>query len=242
MDADFDPAHHADIRRWGTNTNDFPRFGFVPNYQNGGNTYPIQFPNPLTLSGALPIELVQCPENCLRGSDGLLGMVAQADAGDTLYVEQLYEYPFWGTSKSNASADPNLRLEAYIAAVKRGARVRLLLDSFYDSFGAARSNYSTCAYVNALQAAYDIECRLGNPTGRGIHMKMVLLQHDATGFVHLGSINGSETSNKLNRELATQVESLAAHQYWVNVFQYDWATTNFAPHRQYLPLLFFKRP
>lgn len=30
MDADFDPAHYPDIRRWGTNTDDFPPLGFVP--------------------------------------------------------------------------------------------------------------------------------------------------------------------------------------------------------------------
>ncbi|MBI4671390.1 MAG: lamin tail domain-containing protein [Chloroflexi bacterium] len=240
LERDFDPTRHADVRRWGTNTNDFPPFGFAPNYVDGGRTYPVQFPNALTLTGALPIELVQCPENCLRTSDALLGMVAQADAGDTLLVEQLYEYTYWGAGSSNSVSDPNLRLEAYIAAAKRGARVRILLDSFYDSFGDARSNWATCAYINARSGLYDIQCRLGNPTGRGIHLKMVLLQHDARGFVHLGSINGSETSNKLNRELATQVESLDAFHYWANVFNYDWSTTTFAPRREFFPFLFRK--
>lgn len=242
MEADFDPTRYGDIRRWGTNTDDFPPLDFVPDYNDGGNTYPIQFPSPLVLNGAFPVELVQCPDNCLRTSDALLGMVAQAGAGDILLAEQLYEYPFWGSGASNPHDDPNLRLEAYLEAAKRGARVRLLLDSFYDTFSDARSNYSTCAYVNQLQNRYDIECRLGNPTGKGIHMKLVLLQKGAIGFVHLGSINGSETSNKLNRELATQVESLAAYNYWAGVFDYDWSTTTFSPHKQFLPLLFRKHP
>jgi len=240
LDRDFDPTHHADVRRWGTNTDDFPPFGFVPDYENGGKGYAAQFPAPLTLHGAYPIELVQCPDNCLRTSDALLGLVAQAGAGDTLLVEQLYEYTYWGASGSNPSADPNLRLEAYLDAAKRGARVRILLDSFYDSFGDPRSNWATCAYVNRLAAQYDIQCRLGNPTGQGIHLKMVLLQRGATGFVHLGSINGSETSNKLNRELATQIESLDAYNYWADVFKSDWATTTFAPHRLWLPFLLRK--
>jgi cardiolipin synthase len=240
LNRDFDPAHDADVRRWGTSTNDFPPYDFVPNYVDGGKTYPVKFPTPLILNGALPMELVACPDNCLRTSDALLGMVARAGAGDTLLVEQLYEYTYWGAGKSDPVSDPNLRLEAYIAAAKRGAQVRILLDSFYDSFSDPRSNWSTCAYVNALAPQYDIQCRLGNPTGRGIHMKMVLLQHGGTGFVHLGSINGSETSNKLNRELATQVESLDAYNYWANVFHYDWSTTTFAPHRQYLPFLLRK--
>ena len=237
LDRDFDAMRHADVRRWGTNTDDFPPYNFVPVYADGGKDYAVQFPQPLEITGALPVELVQCPENCLRPDDALLGMIARADAGDTLLVEQLYEYTHWGAGSSNPTRDPNLRLEAYIAAAKRGARVRILLDSFYDTFSDPRSNWATCAYVNALSAQYDIQCRLANPAGRGIHMKMVLLQKGATGFVHLGSINGSETSNKLNRELATQVESPDAYAYWAQVFSYDWSTTTFAPHRQFLPLL-----
>jgi hypothetical protein len=240
LDRDFDPTHHADIRRWGTNTDDFPPYDFVPNYVNGGKGYAVQFPTPLTLHGAFPIELVQCPDNCLRTTDALLGMVAQVGAGDTLLVEQLYEYTYWGAGTSNPVADPNLRLQAYIAAAQRGARVRILLDSFYDTFSSPRSNWATCAYVNALSAQYDIQCRLANPTGQGIHMKMVLVQRGATGFVHLGSINGSETSNKLNRELAAQIESLDAYNYWASVFEYDWSSTTFAPHRTFLPFLLRK--
>lgn len=240
LERDFDPTHHADIRRWGTNTDDFPSFGFTPNYETGGKGYPVQFPMPLTFGGARTIELVQCPENCLRTGDALLGMLARAGAGDTLLVEQLYEYTYWGAGSSNSVNDPNLRLEAYIEAAKRGARVRILLDSYYDTFSDPRSNWATCAYVNALSAQYDIECRLANPTGHGIHMKMVLLQNGNSDIVHLGSINGSETSNKLNRELATQIDSRDAYSYWANVFNYDWSTTTFAPQRQFLPLLFRK--
>lgn len=237
LENDFDPSHHADVRRWGTNTDDFPPLDFVPTYQDGGKKYPVQFPHPLVLSGTFPTELVECPDNCLRESDGLLGMVAKAGQGDTLLVEQLYEYPFWGSGFSNAVADPNLRLEAYIAAAKRGAQVRILLDSYYDVFSDPRSNYATCTYLNGLRTHYDIECRLANPTGLGIHMKMVLLEQGAKGYVHLGSINGSETSNKLNRELATQVESSEAERYWRQVFDYDWGTTTFAPQRLFLPLI-----
>ncbi len=240
LDHDFDPTLHADVRRWGTNTDDFPSFDFVPNYDDGGKGYAVQFAQPFQATGAFPIELVQCPDNCLRTTDALLGMVAQAQTGDVLLVEQLYEYKYWGTGKSNTVADPNLRLAAYIGAAKRGARVRILLDSFYDSFSDPRSNYETCVYVNQLSLLYDIQCRLGNPTKRGIHMKMVLMKKGNTGFVHLGSINGSETSNKLNRELATQVESLPAFQYWRQVFELDWATTDFSPHKQFLPMLFRK--
>jgi hypothetical protein len=212
----------------------------VPNYDDGGRQYQVQFPEPFEASGALPMELVQCPDNCARTSDALIGRVNALGAGDALFVEQLYEYTYWGVGSSNSVADPNLRLAAYIAAAQRGARVRILLDSYYDIFSDPRSNYQTCAYINALSAQYNIECRMANPAGRGIHMKLVIMKKGATGLVHLGSINGSETSNKLNRELATQVESLAAFQYWRAVFDYDWSTTDFAPHRNYLPFLWHR--
>lgn len=237
MDRDFDPAHHQDIRRWGTFANDNPPKDFVPNRANGGNKYSVHFPNPLSLNGTLSFELVQCPENCLRTSDALLGLVARAGAGDTLYIEQLYEYKTWGTGSTNPSGDPNLRLEAYIDAARRGAKVRILLDLFFDDFSNPRSNFETCRYVNQLSAQYDIECRLGNPTGLAIHNKLVLLGHDTTGWVHLGSINGSETSNKLNRELATQLESRAAYDYWAQVFEYDWSVSHLSPHELWLPLI-----
>jgi hypothetical protein len=38
----------------------------------------------------------------------------------------------------------------------------------------------------------------------------------------VGSINGSETSNKVNRELALQVRSAALYDYLHAVFDYDW--------------------
>lgn len=237
LERDFDPLHHADVRRWGTNANDFPPLGFVPNYDNGGTSYRVRYPIPFTLDGEFEFELVQCPENCLRLSDGLLGLVARAGQGDTLLTEQLYEYEFWGGSSSNPLADPNLRLEAYLAAAQRRAHVRILLDKFYDSPEDARSNFRTCEYVNQFSGRYDIECRLGNPTGRGIHNKLVLLKQGKQGWVHLGSINGSETSSKLNRELATQLESLEAYGDWAAVFEDDWVVSTTRPTRQWLPFI-----
>lgn len=242
IDHDLDPTRYADVRRWGTNTDDFPPFDFVPNYDNGGRKYPIQFPLPFTARGPFQMELVQCPDNCMRSSDALLGLVAHAGKGDAVAVEQLYEYTYWGASSGNPMTDPNLRLEGYIAAAKRGAHVRILLDSYFDAFSDPRSNYQTCLYVNQFENRYDIECRMGNPTGLGIHMKMVLVRHGGEGIVHLGSINGSETSNKLNRELASQVKSLDAYRYWEDVFDYDWSVTAFAPHRMYLPFLIRRMP
>ena len=238
---DLDPANHRDLARWEAGD---PLYGapppeFTPDYSSGGSAYPIRFPAPLTIQGTFAIEMVQSPENSLRDSDSLLGMVARAGAGDTVLVEQLYEYTYWGDSGSNPVDDPNPRLEAYIAAARRGATVRLLLDSVFDDPGDPRGNSATCAYANgiALDDALNLACKLGNPTGNGIHNKMVLVLAGGQGYVHTGSINGSENSSKNNREFAVQAQSRAAHDFLASVFWYDWGTD-----AQFLPLVLRSRP
>jgi hypothetical protein len=109
--------------------------------------------------------------------------------------------------------------------------VRLLLDEFFDTASAQNSNTATCAYVDeiAQQEQLHLECALANPTGLGIHNKMVLVQIAGSGYIHVGSINGSETSSKANRELALQVQSDEAYRYLADMFDHDW------PYRVYLP-------
>jgi hypothetical protein len=58
-------------------------------------TQAVQFPTPAT---AL--------EAAIRGSDGLLGLVARAGARDAVLVEQLYQRREWGVDPAE---DPNLR-------------------------------------------------------------------------------------------------------------------------------------
>jgi hypothetical protein len=53
------------------------------------------------------------------------------------------------------------------------------------------------------------------------------------GYAHVGSINGSEASNKANRELALQVKSDETYDYLADVFEVDW---NLA-RRVFLPLV-----
>ena len=226
FDHDLDPANHRDLARWNALDPVYgaPPLEFEPDYTSGGTSYSVQFPTPLTVQGTFAIEMVQSPDNSLRDSDSLLGMVARAGAGDMVLVEQLYEYTFWGATASNPTDDPNPRLEAYIAAAGRGATVRLLLDSVFDNPDDPRGNTATCAYVNDIASArgLDLACKLGNPTGNGIHNKMVLVRAGSLGYVHTGSINGSENSSKNNREFAVQVQSNAAYTYLAMVFWYDW--------------------
>ncbi len=241
---DFDPANHRDLVRWSA---PHPRYGapppgFTPDFSSGGTSYPVQFPDPVVISGTIHFEVVQSPENSLRDSDALLGLVARAGNGDRVLVEQLYEHKFWGPTTSSPAADPNPRLEAYVAAARRGATVRILLDSVFDTPSDPRSNTATCQYVNGLAASESLAlaCLLGNPTGTGIHNKMVLVSSGGQGWVHTGSLNGSENSSKQNREMAVQVQSDAAYTALADVFWYDWTASGGAPPpnlRLYLPVI-----
>ncbi len=79
----------------------------------------------------------------------------------------------------------------------------------------------------------NFEVRLGDPALYGLHNKMFLFDVGGHKVVHAGSLNGTETSNKVNREVALQVESSAAYDYLHTMFAYDWA---FQP-RVLLPLV-----
>ncbi|MCX7681815.1 MAG: lamin tail domain-containing protein, partial [Anaerolineae bacterium] len=223
--ADCDPAAHSDIVLWSVDNPlgyGPPPAGFTPDLGSDWITCTVQFTQPLRTVGDW-FELITAPESALRTSDGLLGLLAKAGRGDRVYVEQLYEYPHWGDPISA----PNLRLESYIAAARRGATVRILLNGgkFEIEGFSLTNNVEAAAYVNTIarNEGLDLSAHLGDPTHYGIHNKMVLVDLGARGkYVHLGSINGSETSNKVNREVALQVRSAALFDYLYRVFEYDW--------------------
>ncbi len=240
--ADLDQAHHRDIFPWmaGDPLYGAPPIDFTPVYTSGGSVYLVQKPEPLELEGVFEFELIQAPENALRQADGLLGLVGRAGPGDVLLVEQLYERRRWGW-ETDDPADRNPRLEAYLAAARRGASVRILLDRYFDDPDDPMSNAATFAELNAIAQAegLDLEVRLGNPTGEGLHNKMVLAWIGGRGWVHVGSINGNEVSHKVNRELAIMVQSDEAYRYLADLFAYDWAMSK---PRIYLPLLLRSSP
>jgi hypothetical protein len=224
FDADLDPLRHADLFRWQATDPRYgaPPAGFIPNTASGGSGYQLVRPQPLRVSGPFSAEFVQAPETSLLPPDvgGLLGMVGRAGPGDVVLVQQLYERVAWGGAAATPDSAPNPRLLAYVAAARRGATVRILLDSFFDP-GA---NAQTAAWLNLLAQAerLDLLARLANPAGSGLHNKMVLVQAGGTGWVHVGSLNGSEASAKINRELALQVQSDAIYDYFAAAFWQDW--------------------
>lgn len=235
---DLDPAHHVDLRPWSSSSSDYgpPPPDFTPVMSvTDYTTYTVVFNDPLTLDGTFDFELFTAPEASLRQSDALLGLLARAGAGDQVYVEGLDERAHWGADPAD---DPSLRMEAYIAAARRGARVRILLNGgwFGGEYADTENNDAAVAYANgvARQEGLDLQAATGDPTRFGIHNKMVLVWLDGEGgYAHIGSLNGSETSNKVNREVALQIQSDALFDYLKAVFDWDWNVS----HPLYLPLV-----
>jgi hypothetical protein len=234
---DCDPEHHRDLVAYGT----LGRYTVPPTYTavystGGGYEYAAPFSATMPSFATDALEVVHAPEVSLGYRDGLIGLVMRAGRADELYVEQLDEPLHWGSPDSGVDVDPNPRLEAYIEAARRGARVRILLDNGFDD---DRSNYESALYALAVagEEGLDLDVRLGNPTGRGIHNKMVLVQAGGARYAHVGSLNGSEVSSKANRELALQVRSYEVYEHLRSVFDYDWAHSR-GPYEVFLPIVF----
>ncbi len=237
---DLDPAHHNDLVRWNTMYSDtygVPDPALVDLHPPAGVTYTIRFADPLVSKGEFVFELFTAPEAALRQSDALIGLIKRAGPGDEIYVEQMYEQVNWSEDSEEDQA-PNLRLEAYIEAARRGARVRVLLNGhpFAEGANVHIDNAQTVAYLNDVAAheGIDLHAAIGDPTGDGIHNKMVLVKFgNGDSYVHLGSINGSEASNKINREVALQVRTTEVYSYLQTAFACDWYLAN----PVYLPLI-----
>jgi cardiolipin synthase A/B len=133
------------------------------------------------------------------------------------------EHKQWGAGDGNPISDPNPRLQLLSAAARQGAKVRLLLDSFFDEPEANRSNQATVEYLAAIAGAegIDIVGAVGNPTGGGIHTKWLLARVDGVTWPAVGSLNGGEVSHKLNCELVLMVDAPAVCDRLAGVFAWD---------------------
>jgi cardiolipin synthase len=211
---DCDPLHHLDVAPYDDTCG--PPDGFPPLPPPDWTTYTAPFTAPLVTT-ATHVTVLHAPENTLRNQDGLLGLLGRTGPGDPISVMQLNEPYTWTTGAGLAGLNP--RLQAIVAAARRGAEVRVLLDDYYDS-----ENTEACLALNgvAAQEGLSLTCRLANVTGLGIHAKAFLVRVGDERWVHLGSINGTENANKSNREVALQFRSAAAYDWMLAVFDHDW--------------------
>ncbi len=243
LSADLDATTFVDLRPFQPRdpSRGAPAADYEPPRDGGGAGYWPIAPEPLRTAGGFDIELISAPENSLTPGTGLLGLLEQAGAGDEVLVAQLNEPVWWGGGAAEGPVALNPRVQAYLAAARRGARVRVLLDGYFDDPAAANGNAATVGYLTGIAGAegLDLAARLGNPAGLGLHSKTVLahLAGRSGGpvrhWVHVGSLNGSEVAHKANRETAIQIDSEAAHRYLAAVFAWDWAESG--ANAVYLP-------
>ena len=95
--------------------------------------------------------------------------------------------------------------------------MRVLLDAFFDNqdLDSPRSNLRTVEYLTAVAQAEGLDRQARrNPTGQGIHNKMVLARIGGKGWAVAGSLNGGEVSAKLNREMALRVDRMRPTPTW----------------------------
>jgi hypothetical protein len=239
---DLDPGWHGDVRPYQRRdpSRGAPAADFKPAAPSAPGTYVPAGDAGLSLDAAIAIEAESAPENALSLVSGILGHLARVGNGGEVLVEQLREPLWWGDVADPAAESIRLnpRVAAYVAAARRGARVRVLLDSGLDDPTARGANHRTAAFLSALarRERLDLRCRLGNPTGAGIHAKVVLGTESAAGprWVNLGSVNGTEVSSKANREVALTVTSDDLYAAIAAVFARDWEVSGFG--RAYLPM------
>ncbi|MDY6876137.1 MAG: lamin tail domain-containing protein [Chloroflexota bacterium] len=212
---DCDPMHHLDVTPYDDTYAPPPNFTPLP--PPDWTTYTAAFTAPLVTT-ATHVTVLHAPENSLRDQDALLGLLNRAGSGDRLVAMQLNEPVTWTAGMSNEGLNP--RIQALVAAAHRGAQVRLLLDRYYDNGG----NTATCLYLNNLghNEGLNIICRLANVSGLGIHAKVFLVSVGDERWTHLGSINGTENSNKNNREVALEFRSVGAYEWMQTIFEHDW--------------------
>jgi hypothetical protein len=228
---DFQPSVYPDVIEY-PNLGATPPPGYSPTPLPDMAGYTPVKPTPLVVTETENIEIIQSPDNDLRDTDSIIGLVNRASAGDTVMVEQQYERKYWETSPTNG---PNPRLEAYIAAAQRGANVRIILDGFFEGgdCNSSTHNPATVAYVNGLGLS-NLQAKVAEPapgapvgtvtpnTGN-IHNKMVLASIGGVDYSNITSVNGSDNAGKLNREYGLQIQSNAGYNYFKDVFEYDWS-------------------
>jgi phosphatidylserine/phosphatidylglycerophosphate/cardiolipin synthase-like enzyme len=217
----------ADVARWCVEgcAYGLPTAGYEPVRESGGVSYTVREPARMA-AAAVEMRLATSPEGHMSALGGVLEWIARAGAGDEILVQQLREAFEWGNS---AVPHDNPRVRALVEAAERGAQVLVMLDGGYDVGG---KNAATVAALQELGVP-GLRAMTANPTGLGIHNKMLLLRVGGERVVHFGSWNGSETSALLNREMSVTAVSSELHEFLRSAFLSDWR--GFQP--TYLPML-----
>lgn len=176
---------------------------------------------PQQYSDVTASQIIVSPQDAAVPGRGLLGLLEGCAEGDQILVEQAYELLMWYGWSSSLPGLTNPRLMLYLEAARHGGQVRILLDDPDCLRNRWMGNCRTAERLNSIGTS-TLECRIGRPTGGRIHNKMILVRRAGRCFVHIGSINGSENSSCVNREVALQLESTGLFNFYSDMFFHDW--------------------
>jgi hypothetical protein len=179
-------------------------------------SYEIRHPTQLETEGNISYELVLGPENVLMQGRGNLDLVDRAGTGDVILAQVNITSTWDGTPMLNT------RLQSYVEAARRGAKVRILIDSYSVAIDRNLPVYDYLLDVIASEDI-DLEAQMGLVGTRRQHNKLILAEIDGEKFSSIGSLNEDEKAYKLTRELQIIVKSDEVHTYLRNMFDLDWA-------------------
>jgi phosphatidylserine/phosphatidylglycerophosphate/cardiolipin synthase-like enzyme len=170
------------------------------------------------------VRPVVSPDHASLLTGGVLGLLHSATT--RIDAEQLSIPLHWGGASDPPGLHPSLIVEELIAAARRGAAVRLLLDGTWYSTEPSdlHDNDDTCASLNAIGAAESLalSCRVLDPAWlslQTIHVKGFLVDGHVA---HVGSMNGTSSSYRLSREAALQLDSPSLVGYFQSELDRDW--------------------
>ncbi|MBN1432665.1 MAG: phospholipase [Methanomicrobiaceae archaeon] len=141
-------------------------------------------------------------------------------AKESVDIEQAYI--------KNWSSGENPWLEEAIDAARRGAEVRIILDSYYYNTEGENDNDEMAAYINSVASSESLplEARLITLDSgylEKVHNKGVIVDGE---LVLVSSINWNENSPSYNREAGLIIEHPGAAGYFRKVFVSDWDSSS----------------
>lgn len=139
-----------------------------------------------------------------------------SSAKESVCIEQAYI--------KNWSSGENPWLEDAIDAARRGANVRIILDSYYYNIEGDDDNDEMAQYINAVASSgsLPLEARLISLESGyldKVHNKGVIVDGRQ---VLVSSINWNENSPSYNREAGLIIDHAGAAGYFTEVFDSDW--------------------
>ncbi|WP_421908937.1 phospholipase D-like domain-containing protein [Methanolacinia petrolearia] len=139
-----------------------------------------------------------------------------SSAKESVCIEQAYI--------KNWSSGENPWLEDAIDAARRGANVRIILDSYYYNIEGDDDNDEMAQYINAVASSgsLPLEARLISLESGyldKVHNKGVIVDGRQ---VLVSSINWNENSPSYNREAGLIIDHSGAAGYFTEVFYSDW--------------------